>query len=126
MKMMSPIMFTTTNWDLVPVTELNGDTGSAFYKTQQFDGLRVRIVEYSANYRADHWCKAGHIVYCLEGQMVSELADGRIFTISKGMSYIVSDDASCHRSYSEHGVKLMIIDGKFLNNKHIERNPWKM
>jgi hypothetical protein len=124
---MNPILFQATNWDQLPVSEMPGETGTVRQQTLQFDGLRVRIVEYSADYKADHWCTLGHIVHCLEGELTCELQDGRTFTLTKGMSYIVSDDASSHRSVSKNGVKLMIIDGKFLNHKTIaERNPWKM
>jgi hypothetical protein len=74
----------------------------------------MRIVEYSAGYLADHWCQKGHIVHCLEGAFQSELENGEIFTLNKGMTYIVSDNLSSHRSISENGVKLLIIDGDFL------------
>ena len=80
-------------------------------------GLRLRIVEYSPGYLADHWCKKGHIVYCLEGSFVSEMQNGESFSLSKGMSYIVSDEISSHRSLSKEGVKLLIIDGAFLEFK---------
>lgn len=124
---MNPILFQTTNWDVVPATTSQGEHGVATYKTLSFEGFRVRLVEYSKNYRANHWCKAGHIVYCIEGEMISELADGRTFTLRKGMSYTVSDDASMHRSYSKEGVKLLIIDGQFLKNrKQPTLNPWRM
>ncbi len=124
---MKPILFQTTDWEGLPAVEKKGEFGLARYKTMQFEQFRVRIVEYSAGYKADHWCKAGHIVYCLEGEMTSELSDGRKFTLKPGMSYVVSDDASFHRSTSEKGVKLMIIDGRFLShNKEIAVNPWKM
>jgi quercetin dioxygenase-like cupin family protein len=124
---MNPIVFQTTNWEAVPVTTSPGEQGTATYKTLSFEGFRMRLVEYSKNYRADHWCKAGHIVYCIEGEMTSELADGRTFTLRKGMTYTVSDDASMHRSYSKEGVKLLIIDGQFLKNrKQATLNPWRM
>jgi len=126
---MQSILFQTTDWATVPVTEHRGEQGIALWRTRQFDGLRIRLVEYSAGYRADHWCKAGHIVYCIEGEMISELADGQTFILSQGMTYQVSDDVSMHRSYSEKGVKLLIIDGNFLSNKkETERllNPWKI
>jgi len=78
------------------------------------DGLRIRIVEYSQNYFANHWCEKGHLVYCLEGEFISELKTGEKFTLSKGMSYVVYDNLSIHRSQSVSGVKLLIIDGDFL------------
>ena len=85
-------------------------------KTIQFDGLRLRIVEYSMGYLADHWCKLGHIVHCLEGEFISELENGERFILTKGMTYIVSNELA-HTSYSENGVKLLIIDGDFLTAK---------
>jgi hypothetical protein len=124
---MNPVLFQTTNWNGVPVTALPGESGTAYYRTLTFEGFRVRMVEYSKNYRADHWCKVGHIVYCIDGEMISELADGRIFTLRQGMTYMVSDDVSLHRSYSPEGVKLMIVDGKFLSTKkQTTANPWRM
>jgi len=108
------IPFQTIDWTLVPKTEHPGETGMASWQTLQLGGLRIRIVEYSAGYMADHWCSKGHIVHCLEGEFVSELQGGEKFNLTKGMSYVVSDDLSSHRSISADGVKLMIIDGDFL------------
>jgi len=110
----SNIPFQTIDWSSVPKTEHTGETGTAFWQTIQFEGLRIRIVEYSAGYIADHWCKKGHIVHCLEGDFISELQHGEKFILTKGMSYVVSDELSSHRSISANGVKLMIIDGDFL------------
>ena len=112
---MSNIPFQTIDWANIPKTEHKGERGIAYCQTLQFGGLRVRIVEYSAGYIADHWCQKGHIVHCLEGEFVSEMENGEAFPLKKGMTYIVSDDLSSHRSVSENGVKLMIIDGDFLN-----------
>jgi len=108
------IPFQTIDWDTITKTEYKGETGTARWKTIQFDGLRVRIVTYSPGYLADHWCKKGHIVHCLEGTFISELITGEKFTLTQGMSYVVSDEISSHRSISKCGVKLMIIDGDFL------------
>jgi hypothetical protein len=124
---MNPVLFQTTNWNSVPVTASPGESGTAYYRTLNYGSFRVRMVEYSKNYRADHWCKVGHIVYCIEGEMISELADGQIFTLRQGMTYTVSDDVSMHRSFSAEGVKLMIIDGHFLKSKKDTiPNPWRM
>jgi quercetin dioxygenase-like cupin family protein len=112
---MKPIPFTTINWDEIPRTEYKGFTGTSFWKTVQYQGLRIRIVEYSEGYLADHWCQLGHIVYCLEGKFESELDNGDRFLLEPGMSYVVSDKMSSHRSVSEKGVKLLIIDGDFLD-----------
>ncbi|MBN1638983.1 MAG: DHCW motif cupin fold protein [Ignavibacteriales bacterium] len=111
------IPFQTIDWSLIPKEEHLGDRGTAFWQTVQFEGLRVRIVEYSNDYMADHWCQKGHIVHCLEGEFTSELQSGENFTLTKGMTYVVSDNLSSHRSVSENGVKLLIIDGDFLKCK---------
>jgi quercetin dioxygenase-like cupin family protein len=111
---MSNIPFHTIDWSIIPKTENTGEKGTSFWKTLQFEGLRVRMVEYSAGYLADHWCKKGHIVHCLEGEFLSEMENGEAFRLTKGMTYIVSDNLSSHRSVSENGVKLLIIDGDFL------------
>ncbi len=108
------IPFETIDWTNIPTTIHQGDTGIAYWQTLQFPGLRIRLVEYTAGYLADHWCQKGHIVHCLEGAFVSELATGKQITLTHGMTYVVSDDLSSHRSVSEKGVKLLIIDGTFL------------
>jgi len=115
---MSNIPFQTIDWNNIEKTFHPGETGSASWQTLQFEGLRVRLVMYAAGYLANHWCKKGHIVHCLEGEMKSELQTGEIFSLTAGMTYIVSDDLSSHRSVSESGVKLLIIDGDFLQNKN--------
>ena len=111
---MSYIPFKMIDWDMVLRTTHPGEKNNAYWQTLQFEGLRVRIVEYEAGYLADHWCGKGHIVHCLEGEFITELANGEKFTLSKGMTYIVSVKQSSHRSESREGVKLLIIDGDFL------------
>ena len=111
------IPFQTIDWTKIPKTEHKGETGVAYWQTLHFDGLRVRIVEYSPGYVADHWCKKGHIVHCLEGEVVNEQKNGASSILTKGMSYVVSDELSSHRSVTENGVTLMIIDGDFLKLK---------
>ncbi len=108
------IPFQTIDWSSIPKTQHPGETGVSFWQTVQLGGLRIRRVEYLAGYLADHWCQKGHIVYCLEGEFVSELQDGESITLSAGMMYVVSDDLSSHRSVTTDGVKLLIIDGDFL------------
>ncbi len=108
------IPFSVINWDTIEKVDYPGERGNAFWQTLNFPGLRVRIVEYSAGYIADHWCQKGHIVHCLEGEFTSELANGTSFKLTKGMTYIVSDELSSHRSVTETNVKLLIIDGDFL------------
>ena len=111
------IPFQTIDWTLIPKIEHPGESGTAFWQTVEFSGLRVRIVEYSKGYLADHWCQKGHILHCLEGEFVSELKSGEKFILTKGMTYVVTDELSSHRSSTEHGVKVMIIDGDFLKQK---------
>jgi hypothetical protein len=111
------IPFQIIDWTTIPKVEYKGETGTAIWQTVQFPGLRIRIVEYSKGYLADHWCQKGHIVHCLEGEFISELQSGDKSIIKKGMTYVVSDDLSSHRSFSKNGVKVMIIDGDFLKLK---------
>jgi len=108
------ILFQTINWDQIPKEEHKGDPGFATWQTVQFEGLRIRIVNYSKGYIADHWCKKGHIVHCLEGEFTSEMESGEQHHLRAGMSYVVSDEVSSHRSLTMNGVKLLIIDGDFL------------
>ena len=113
---MSNIPFQTIDWTSVERIKQKGETGVAFWQTIQFAGLRIRLVEYSNEYFADHWCQKGHIVHCLEGEFISELKTGEKIKMTKGKTYIVSDELSSHRSISENGVKLLIIEGDFLKN----------
>ncbi|MFZ1529306.1 MAG: DHCW motif cupin fold protein [Ferruginibacter sp.] len=113
-KQTGKISFEMIDWSAVEKTEHRGESGIAFWQIKQYPGLRIRLVEYSAGYLADHWCQKGHIVHCLEGVFISELENGETFTLSKGMSYVVSDNLSSHRSVTATGVKLLIIDGDFL------------
>ena len=108
------IPFQITDWEKKSPTEHKGVTGVAKWKTRQFEGLRIRMVEYSKNYKADHWCEKGHLIYCVHGEMDTELSDGKIVKLTKGMSYQVSDGLSSHRTSSANGVKLFIVDGDFL------------
>jgi quercetin dioxygenase-like cupin family protein len=107
---MSNIPFGTVDWADVERTEHMGDSGLAYWRTQRFGELRVRMVEYTPGYAADHWCTKGHILLCLEGELRTELQDGRVFTLKAGMSYHVADDAEPHRSSTRVGAKLFIVD----------------
>ena len=104
------VPFMTTDWKQVPATSHPGETGIALWKTIEAGNIRVRIVEYSPDYLADHWCSRGHVVYVLEGEFVSELQDGRKFILKSGMSYQVATDAEPHRSSTALGAKLLIVD----------------
>jgi len=105
------LAFTTTNWEEVPATRHEGESGHALWRTLNIGDIRVRVVEYTPGYVADHWCDRGHIIYVLEGELISELKDGRVSVLTKGMGYQVSDfgDAA-HRSSTKTGAKLFIVD----------------
>ncbi|HUL66662.1 MAG TPA: DHCW motif cupin fold protein [Burkholderiaceae bacterium] len=107
---LTEIPFGTTDWTAVEATEHKGETGLAQWRTRQFGATRVRMVEYTPGYRADHWCVKGHILLCLEGELHTELKDGRAFVLRPGMSYQVADDAEPHRSFTDIGAKLFIVD----------------
>ena len=107
---MTGIPFGTTDWASIEPTRHRGETGSALWRTCTFDSMRVRMVEYTPGYSADHWCRKGHILLCLEGEMHTELEDGRRFILTPGMSYQVADGAEPHRSSTSTGAKLFIID----------------
>ncbi len=107
---MSAIPFGTTDWSRIEPTQHQGETGMAYWRTRNFGNIRVRMVEYTPGYRADHWCSKGHILLCIEGELHTELEDGRTFTLRPGMSYQVADHAEPHRSHTELGARLFIVD----------------
>ena len=111
---MSNIPFELIDWSNIEKTEHKGETGTSFWQTITKDGLRLRIVEYSPGYLADHWCRKGHFVQCLAGEFTTELQTGEQFILKEGMGYLVSDELSTHRSSTSTGVKLLIVDGDFL------------
>jgi len=110
MNINNSIRFTTTDWSTIPSENHTGATGFATWKVLRFGDIRVRRVDYSPGYLADHWCDKGHIIYCIEGEMTTELDDGRTFVLKKGMSYQVVDHAESHRSHTVSGVSLFIVD----------------
>jgi hypothetical protein len=107
---MTQIPFGTTDWTTEPAERKAGETGWADWRVRQFGPIRVRMLEYSPGYRADHWCIKGHILYCVAGELVTELKDGREFVLRPGMSYQVADNAEPHRSYTATGAKLFVVD----------------
>jgi hypothetical protein len=102
--------FGTTDWSNLPPVAHHGERGVATWRVQQFGPIRVRMLDYSPGYLADHWCVKGHILFCLEGELDTELADGRTFKLKPGMSYQVADDAEPHRSSTAIGAKLFVVD----------------
>ena len=104
------IPFNVIDWCNVESKEHKGETGIALWRTKNFGDIRIRMVEYSPGYSADHWCNKGHIILCLEGELNTELSDGRKFVLTPGMSYHVADGKEAHRSWTTNGVKLFIVD----------------
>ena len=107
---LTDIPFGITDWAQVPSTAHAGEVGQATWRTQQFHDVRVRMVEYSPGYVADHWCEKGHILLCVAGVLDTELIDGRVYTLHPGMSYQVADGAAAHRSRTTGGATLFIVD----------------
>jgi quercetin dioxygenase-like cupin family protein len=104
------VPFMTTDWTKVPPTEHPGASGVALWRTIEQGNVRVRMVEYSPGYEADHWCRRGHVILVLEGELVTELEDGSRVTLTPGMTYQVADDASAHKSLTQTGATLFIVD----------------
>jgi hypothetical protein len=107
---MNHFPFETTDWSGVERTVHKGETGTAYWRTRNFGDIRVRLVEYTPGYFADHWCSKGHILLCLEGELHIELRDGRQFILKPGMTYQVADNAEPHRSRAPEGARLFIVD----------------
>ena len=108
--LLTDIPFGITEWSTIAPTEHRGESGVALWRTRLFGSIRVRLVEYSVDYRADHWCNKGHILLCLAGELETELDDGRTFQLKAGTSYQVADQTAPHRSYSRTGATLFIVD----------------
>jgi len=104
------VPFCTIDWSKVEPTVHPGVTGQALWRTFEMGNIRVRMVEYTPGYLADHWCSRGHVLLVMEGELVTELDDGRKFTLTPGVSYQVAEDANPHRSYTKNGAKLFIVD----------------
>jgi quercetin dioxygenase-like cupin family protein len=104
------VPFTTTDWSKLEPSEHRGATGVALWRSFEQGNLRVRVVEYSPGYAADHWCRRGHVLFVLEGELVTELEDGTATRLTPGMSYQVADSGLAHRSHTAIGAKLFIVD----------------
>ena len=107
---MSGIPLGITDWSKIEPTEHKGESGCAYWRTQQFGDIRVRMVEYMPGYPADHWCVKGHILLCTDGELQTALKNGRKSTLAPGMSHQVADSVEPHRSYTKAGAKVFIVD----------------
>lgn len=107
----SALPFTVIDWAAVPPSSNPGETGHALWRTLDIGDVRVGVVDYSRGYLADHWCDRGHVLLVLEGELDTELRDGRTFKLTAGMSFQVPDfgDAS-HRPSTQTGAKVFIVD----------------
>lgn len=109
--------FQTTDWQNLPATQHVGETGFVLMKTVWLDHIKIRQIKYSANYKADHWCSKGHIIYCLNGEYELHLKDGSIHKFSQGMGYQTFDNAeNPHMAVSKNGCLLFVVDGDFLKS----------
>lgn len=106
----SDIPFGITDWSTIEPTVHKGEAGEAYWHTRQFGDVRVRRVRYTPGYVSNHWCSKGHFLFCIEGELYTELADGRKFWLRPGMSYQVADNAEPHRSRTTAGATLIVID----------------
>lgn len=104
------VPFMTTDWSNVQTTKHLGSSGVALWRTVEQGNIRVRLVEYSPGYEADHWCRRGHVLFVLEGELVTELEDGTQVSLTAGTSYQVADNAAAHKSHTTAGAKLFIVD----------------
>lgn len=105
-----PFPFQTLDWNTIIPEEHSGTSGIATWKVFQMGEIRIRMVTYSSNYVADHWCHKGHIIYCISGKMITKLEDGREFILAEGMTYHVGDNSEGHSSRSKDGCTLFIVD----------------
>jgi hypothetical protein len=107
---LADIPFRTVDWSTVDATTHPGEPGTARWKTVEAGNVRVRIVEYSPGYVADHWCERGHVILVLEGMLITELRDGRTFELGPGQSYVVANGDGAHRSKTTTGARIFIVD----------------
>jgi len=99
------------DWMTLPPSSQPGQSGNATVRTRQLGDIQVRLIHYSADYVADHWCTKGHIVFVVSGEVLIEHQCGRTFSLKQGMTYHVSDqDGDGHRLSSEAGASLFIVE----------------
>ena len=102
--------FQVIDWNLIDEEVHKGISGTATWQVMYLGNIRVRRLRYSPGYEADHWCQKGHVLHCVEGEMDTEIEDGRVMKLSAGMTYIVGDDAEPHRSRTATGCLLFVVD----------------
>ncbi|MCW3073978.1 MAG: hypothetical protein JWP69_1047 [Flaviaesturariibacter sp.] len=102
--------FQVIDWTAIPAERHEGEEAYALRQVMNVGDIRIRRMEYAPGYKADHWCKKGHIIHCLQGSMITELEDGRLMELSEGATYIVGDDCEAHRTFSKGGCVLFVVD----------------
>ena len=103
----NPTLF---NWENIVAEKCNGANGYAIIKTQILGTIKIRHVEYSSNYLADHWCNKGHIVFVICGQLIIEHNDNTELIINSGSTYVVGDNSNAHKAKSTDGATVLIVD----------------
>lgn len=98
------------DWSSIPKEEHKRETGIVKARVFIMGDIRIRKVEYSAGYKADHWCSKDHIILCTEGEMLTKLDDRRAMKFTAGMTNFVSDDCEAHRSSTQNGCNFFIGD----------------
>lgn len=104
------VPFATTDWTHVPESVHPGESAPAYWRTVEVGNVRMRMVRYPPGYRANHWCSRGHVLLVLEGELFTELQGGLTYRLTPGMSYHVSSDVAPHRSFTDTGASLFIVD----------------
>jgi quercetin dioxygenase-like cupin family protein len=107
---MEALPFTNIVWTDLSVTQSNGESGTAASREVTVGDMRIRLVEFSPGYKADHWCSKGHVVFVLEGELSTTLEDGRTFETRPGNLFVIGDDRDTHRAHTSSGAKVFIVD----------------
>lgn len=102
--------FQAISWTSVPLEEYKGETGTYYTQQLMMSDIRVRMIEYSTDFKADHWCTKGHVLLCLEGELDILLKDGRKMKLLKDMSLFIGDENEPHFISTAIGCKLFIVD----------------
>ena len=105
------VSFTTTDWKKIKPVEYKGESGTSFWRTFERGNIRTRIVEYSPEFKLDHYCSRGHILLVLDGELHIKLKDGQTFLLATGMSFQAEDDErNPHLVYTKNEAKVFIVD----------------
>ena len=101
--------FSPIDWSTIDPVEQPGASGTSLWRTVELGDIRVRMGEFSPGYSAPDWCTRGHVVLILEGELETELQDGRRVVQGPGMGLHIGDGHS-HRSSTRTGARVFIVD----------------